>query len=284
MLERFKSHIQGGIVFVAGIVFAVLVSEFLEAKALNTSAIFYFLLIGFLLLIVYYVGQINSEVQSMVISLGTRVRYVGSQWETESTRSGDVFEEVRQIIERAEYEILIASHNDPYFDPNLYDEEAVFEDPAQQKRLDYLRAIERKLESVRDRPFEYTRIIQLPHPEDVHLSELTLGPVEFNHCRNVLQLKQSSRNANLVVNILKMRTERTLTFLIVDGKYFILADMGIRYTGEGKASYVAGVFIVEDFNGSLVGGFRRYFLGHLVPSARPLTLKDFTSTGYPTAL
>jgi hypothetical protein len=279
----FKDHLQDGIVFVAGIIFAILVSEILEKRILYASTIFYFLLIGFLILIVYYVTQMGTDVRQMVISLGSRVRYVGSQWQTNSTRTGEVFQEVEKLIQSAESEILIVGHNDPYFDPDVTSENNNV-DPAQEKRLSYLQSIELKLKQVVDRPFEYTRIIQLSHEQDLPMNEATLGPIEYNHCCNALRINHNQRAGRLIVNILKMQTERTMTFLIIDNRYLILADTAVKQTKVGNVSYVAGVFIIEDFNGSLIGDFRRYFLGYLVPSAQPLSLKDFTTIYHPTAL
>ncbi|MCW3490217.1 hypothetical protein [Dethiobacter alkaliphilus] len=283
MFSFFKKNLQDAIIFVLGIVFAIVVSQFFQTNIEFLSVTFYAILIILLLLIVFFTQQTSQQIHQMAISSGTRVRYVGNKWQGDETRKGEVFFEVQKIIEEAESEILVAGHNDPYFDPNAYSCNKTNTDQAQEKRVMYLKAIEQKLENTQA-PFEYTRIIQIPYDSDFQISEETVGPVEFAHCHRSLEIKNKKKSDELVVNIMKMRTERTMTFLIIDRKYLIVADTGIKHTNVGKVSYVAGVFIIEDFKGSLTLGFQRYFKSHLVPSAQPVFLKDFVVDNLPSSL
>lgn len=287
-MDKRDQLLKNGIYFLANVVMAVIVSEFLENLSTSFEQLAFVFLAICLVLLTFLVARTGSgviesvgssmatvegKIEEAIKAVGVRVRYIDDRWVQGQYREGKVFEEVSKIVNNAETEILISGYNDPKFDPALTNyNDGNLEDKSQKKRIAYLETIEKKLLTDNPKPIRYYRIIQMPNALTRRLSSITLGPVEFEHCRNVLEIRNKKLGAP--IKIMKMETERISTFMIIDGKYLILSDLGTRKTDLGEGDYLVGVFIIEDLNGSIINWFKSYFLDELVFNASPIELKD----------
>ncbi|WP_420627173.1 hypothetical protein [Candidatus Leptofilum sp.] len=310
-MDGFRHILERPIFLVAGVVFAVVVEEYLETQSIELENGLIFTFAVLIVLSTFYVSKsgktltqlveqelsifgeklarhndkiedkveiIDQRIDRTMKAIGTSFEYVNDRWVRGELREGTVFKRVMEIVNTAQEEILISGYSDKKFDRSLLEVQnsSEVEETNRTWRLQYLTAIEELLNKRQDKFFTYFRIIQMPDT-NIDLTSETLGEVEFNHCHEVLQIRERTRNPS--IKIMKMQTERISTFVIVDKTYLILSDIGTRMTNQGEGEYLAGVFIIEDLTGSVVEGFRDYFMKELFADAQPIELSQLFISG-----
>lgn len=263
-LRRFVSrNTERFIFFLAGVIFSALASAILENLIARSQVILVATTVLALISGIYFFSESRQYIEHLVSRIPTTVRYVEEAHRThEGIRyKGVIFHELGKLVGEAEAEILaLAASYSKY--------SRTRDEPA---REDYLRTLERNIESKTGK-FRYVRIHQIdPSSENISLAEY-LGPIMTEHSRRIIEMERrlTQSNPDLVLSILKVKTQRLSNFIIVDRRHIGLEITNL--TSDGFP-YTAGMIFIDDRSGSIVEHFLKYF-DVMEQRAQPISLNE----------
>ncbi|HID08004.1 MAG TPA: hypothetical protein EYP10_12760 [Armatimonadetes bacterium] len=194
--------------------------------------------------------SVNDELSSINRRLGLTVRFIH---DPPKRSTGEVYRIAREIIEKAESEILVLHHI------RLREEDfarRIETDEYQTERDKYTLALLEKLRQNKDKRLFYRRVFQLPEGRDTKLTEERLGKRWFGHAKAVLEILDEYPDAGYIK---KASVFLEQTYVIVDRRYVIWAIDGIE--PEHGVRYMEGALFFDDphqeFVQYLLGFFQR---------------------------
>lgn len=199
------------------------------------------------------ISEIGDELSNINRRLGLTVRFVHSP---PKRSTGEAYRVAREIIEKAENEILVLHYLRP---PQERAEERTYPIETQEYRTErdkYTSALFEKLRQNKDKRLFYRRIIQLPEGRDTKLTEERLGKRWFEHIKAVLEIFDDYQDAGYIK---KAPVFLEQTYVIVDRRYIIWGIDSIE--PEHSVRYMEGTLFFEDphqeFIQYLLGFFQR---------------------------
>lgn len=259
MLARLKTFIEIEIlVAVVSAIFGLLASPLLERITsplfdTPTRAILAGLLFLALLTTMSVVGngifarRFKKDLSSINYRLGLTAKYVSTRQEI----SGEAYHTARQIIEKAEKEILLLHFVRPRVQtPREHESSAV----SRQERKAYIQAIRTKVENQKD--FTYKRIFQLSGGTTVRLTSDVIGKQWCEHVRAVLELRKDPKYTG-TVSIKKSQVFFEQSFIIVDERYVFWPINAVDPDHEFR--YTRGSIFFDDREQALVPHLKKYF-------------------------
>jgi len=197
------------------------------------------------------INSLNDELSSINQRLGLTVMFVH---DPPKRSKGEVYRIAREIIEKAESEILVLHHT-----RRIQEEERarhIETDEYRSERDEYTLALVEKLRQNTNKRLFYRRIFQLPEGRDTRLTEERLGRRWFEHTKAVLDILDDYPDAGYVK---KAPLFLEQTYVIVDRRYVIWGIDGIE--PEHGIRYMEGALFFDDphqeFVKYLLGFFQR---------------------------
>lgn len=199
------------------------------------------------------ISEVNDELSSINQRLGLTVRCVHSP---PKRSTGEAYRISREIIEKAENEILILHYLRP---PQKRSVERTYPIETEEYRIErdkYTLALLEKFRQNRDRRLFYRRIIQLPEGKDTKLTEERLGKRWVEHIQAVFEILDEFQDAGYIK---KAPVFLEQTYVIVDRRYVIWGIDSVE--PEHGVRYMEGTLFFEDphkeFIQFLLGFFQR---------------------------
>ena len=199
------------------------------------------------------ISEIDEELASINRRLGLTVRFVHAP---PKRSMGEVYRAAREIIEKAEHQILVLHYLRP---PQERAEEYVHPvetEDYRRERDEYTSALIKKLRRNRNQRLFYRRIIQLPEGRDTRLTAERLGKRWLEHIKAVLAVLDDSPDAAYVK---KAPVFLEQSFVIVDKRYVIWGIDSVE--PEHGVRYMEGALFFDDphreFVEYLLGFFER---------------------------
>ena len=263
-LERLVYVVAGA---VASAVVSAIVGDSLPRSELLMAAATVLLAI----ILAFFVGRSNQRIQGLADNLEATVRYVEELYlEAEGIKfKGLGFEHLAELVSEAQNEILAITIS--------HSPGGRFSTSDTDSREQYLKSIEDRLRTYKNRGFRYERLIQIsPEDRDVQLTDL-IGTVLPKHIERVLIMKQNLRresrkeDSNLDILFAKVYTQRFFSFLMVDGRYLVIEVD--KPDSEGNM-YGAGFLFLEDRTGKIINHFRGFFNTVKDQHADPITTAE----------
>jgi hypothetical protein len=199
------------------------------------------------------ISEVSDELSSINQRLGLTVRFVHSP---PKRSTGEAYRIGREIIEKAENEILVLHYLRP---PQERAEERTYPVETEEygtERDEYTLALLEKFRQNKDRRLFYRRIIQLPEGRDTKLTEERLGKRWLQHLNAVLEILDEYQDAG---HIKKASVFLEQTYVIVDRRYVIWGIDSVE--PEHGVRYMEGTLFFDDphheFVQYLLGFFQR---------------------------
>jgi hypothetical protein len=252
------------ILFSSGVIISAVVSEVLEKSIAWSIASLIVATIIVIVAAVYFFSESARRILTLANRMETTVYYVEELYrEHEGIRfKGIIFGELKKLVSRAKNEILVLA-------TSTFDGKA-FVTQEHSSREQYFLALEETIVRNQDKDFKYVRIAQIPH-ENKNLPVINyLGTVTADHCRRTFEIERSSQPCQLSLSFMQVPIQKFISFMIIDRRYILLAVDGLDTDGN---PYAAGIFVLEDKEGTLVNRFLWYF-DNLERLAKPITLAD----------
>jgi len=208
------------------------------------------------------INSVNDELSSINRRLGLTVRFVH---DPPKRSTGEVYRIAREIIEKAESEILVLQYM------RLREQNyarRIETDEYQIEREKYTLALVEKLEQNKDKRLFYRRVFQLPEGRDTKLTEERLGKRWFEHTKAVLEILNEYPDAGYIK---KAPVFLEQTYVIVDRRYVIWGIDGIE--PEHGIRYMEGALFFDDphqeFIKYLLGFFQRVDVHAIIVQKMP---------------
>lgn len=259
------------LIAIASTIFGLLISPLLErildpafetfSRALLTSvAILSILIVISIVVTSIYAkrsDEQNTNLQKELIlvsqRLGLTVRFVH---DPPKRSTGNVYVVAREIVERAEREILVLQYSRLRDQAERDRSRFINTDRHQVELQNYTKAITGKVQALKDKGFVYKRVVQFPEGKDTKYTPERVGERQFRHVEEIIQALDTYPEAGYVK---KSALFLEQTYLIVDRKYVIWGFDAID--PEYDVRYTEGALIFEDphqeFINYLVSFFER---------------------------
>jgi hypothetical protein len=198
-------------------------------------------------------SKVKDELSSINQRLGLTVRFVH---DPPKRSTGEVYRTAREIIEKAEKEILVL-----YFSRSRNREERergrdIETEEYRNERERYTQAMLEKLRQHKTKRLFYRRVFQFPEGRDIKFIEDRVGQRWTTHTKGVLEILDEYPDAGYIK---KAPLFLEQTYVIVDRRYVIWGIDGID--PEHEVRYMEGALFFDDPNQEfiqyLIGFFQR---------------------------
>lgn len=198
-------------------------------------------------------SKVRDELSNINQRMGLTVRFVH---DPPRHSTGEVYRAAREIIEKAEKEILVLHFSRPH-DQEERERARDFEtEEYRNERGKYLQALLEKLRQYKTQKLFYRRIIQCSEGGDIKLTEDQLGQQWSTHVKGVLEILDEYPDAGYIK---KAPLFLEQTYVIVDSRYVIWGIDGLD--PEHRVRYMEGSLFFDDPNQEfvqyLIGFFQR---------------------------
>lgn len=197
--------------------------------------------------------EVEDELSIINRRLGLTVRFVHS---LPKRSMGEAYRTGREIIEKAESEILVLHYLRP---PQERAEEHTYPIETEEYRIErdkYTLALLEKLRQNKEKRLFYRRIIQLPEGKDTKLTEERLGKRWLKHLKSVFEILDEYQDAGYIKKVPVFLEQ---SYVIVDRRYVIWGIDSVE--PEHGVRYMEGTLFFEDpheeFIQYLLGFFQR---------------------------
>lgn len=270
MLRNFLSrNTERLILFLSGVLISGVISGLIGNIITWSVSLLVMLVIVVTMTAVFLFTETSRRMQDLADKMETTVSYIEEPYREEQgvPYQGRLFKEIARLISEAENEILLLGT--PYAEASQ-----VHPTSLHISREQYLQAIEENVKRHRSGTFTYIRIQQIPWKMNDPSFLSTLGKVTNEHMQRILKIDQDENSPDLILNIMRIKTQRMNSFLIIDRRLIILEVDGYDATGF---SYMIGCFFLEDRSGKLIKRFVQYFR-NVERQAEDLSLVHFSES------
>jgi len=198
-------------------------------------------------------SKVSGELSSINRRLGLTVRFVH---DPPRRSTGEIYRTAREIVEKAEKEILVLYYSRPRDDAERERSHGIETEVYRAERERYTQTMLEKLREHKTKRLFYKRVVQLPEGRDTKLTEDRLGKRWTEHFKGVLETLNDFPDA---AYLKKAPLFLEQTFVIVDRRYVIWGIDGID--PEHSVRYMEGALFFDDphqeFIQYLIGFFER---------------------------
>jgi hypothetical protein len=271
MLERIKKHEGIDIaIAAASAVFGLLISPIFDAittplvdplvrAVLSAISLFSILIIISIIVIGVFakrqekdVAKVDEELSSINRRLGLSVRFVQSP---PNHSTGEVYRISREIIEKAEKEILHFYYIRPQGTSEPTPQHSIETETYQRERAKYTQAILDVVRKHKNNKFFYRKIFQFPEGRNASFTEERVGKRWYEHTKTMLEVLTDYPD---VAVIKKAPLFLQQNFFIVDERYIIWGIDAID--PEYDVPYYEGTLFFDDPHQEFIRYLKNYFL------------------------
>lgn len=209
-------------------------------------------------------GELGNTVRDAIEKLDTCAQYFEEPYEGNDKYQGIIYQKVIEWIKEAEFSIRVLGLPVDRKNPH----------PAENhpSRMKYFEAIEQKvttkikeIEAGQTEKFKYVRIEQITEELESDETIPNCHSLTCKHCQNIFKIKSEYKGltyASLDLDVLKVKTERISSFIIVDDRFGVFSIDGYDFERERKR-YMIGALFFEDRKGININKLIDYFDGPL---------------------
>lgn len=230
---KIKEILEKAGLLLAGIIFTVLFNRISERSIEPSEIGLTIAYVVFGLLIFLFVAHSVRKFNELINKLEISADYHEEDVYENKTYEGKIYKELKRQVNSAKKEIIAMDFTISESLPS-----PLFQRKSRNIRLSYLKAIEKKVNSVRG--FRYVRIHQidsLTRSPDEYITGLS-----FDHCQRLLNCK-ACKTKKAEVSIMKAKTKRLQSFLLIDQKTLVVEFDG---TASDQGVYPFSVLTLED--------------------------------------
>ena len=195
--------------------------------------------------------EIKKELNNINESLGLTVTFVH---DPPQRSTGEVYKRCRQIVEKAEKEILIVTRSGLQDSDRLGVESGILSQQYEAEIINYFNALHEKIKNNRNTKYFFRRILQSSEGADISITKDRVGERRFHHLKNVLEFLEEYPECGYF-KVAPILFEHA--FLIVDERYVILTIEASN--PDQKVHYMEGVLIFDDPQKKLVRYLKNFF-------------------------
>jgi len=244
------------VLLVVGAVVGALIDNYIKGDLANdTDLIVAIFFLGLVVIVAYVSSHLTHEeneerevldvLSRLESRLGLRVQYQETSLLNKQKQGEVAIDRVRELISKANEEVLILDFNDrsmPRYDYAL----------EQELRIEHYKSLMARVEyhALRGTPFVYKRICQL-NPNNMTLKDIN-DPIFLDHCQKMLVARQQNEHR---VYLQKTGVVYPFTFVVIDKIYLIIHLIGVKPVESHLESYLKGEIIIYDPQRELVEVF-----------------------------